>query len=329
MSAIVAAVAGSTIVGVAAASSSSRAQSRAADRAADAQIESADAAAAAQLQANRENIDLQREIFEQTRADQMPWQLAGQQALQQLQSDMASGRFDPGEFSFDQFKAPDPFTYQQFEGPGEFQAPDPADIANDPGYQFRVEQAQKALESSAAARGMTMSGAQLQALERFSQGLASQEYGDAFNRALQSYGVNFDTSLAAHNTQFGNALQAYGTNFDASLAAHNTQFGDALQQYQTNTGNQLNAFNQLATMAGVGQTANQSLANARNQMGQSIGQSTMNTGNAIAQQQLGTGQAIAQNAINQGNASASAYQNVAGAVQGGINNALLYSMLKK
>ena len=52
----------------------------------------------------------------------------------------------------------------------------------DPGYAFRLAEGQKALERSGAAKGMTLSGAQAKALNSYGQGMASQEYGNAYNR---------------------------------------------------------------------------------------------------------------------------------------------------
>jgi hypothetical protein len=52
----------------------------------------------------------------------------------------------------------------------------------DPGYAFRQAEGMKALERSAAARGNLLSGSTLKGVQRFGQDLASQEYGNAFNR---------------------------------------------------------------------------------------------------------------------------------------------------
>lgn len=52
----------------------------------------------------------------------------------------------------------------------------------DPGYQFRLDQGQQALERSAAARGGLLSGGALKDIDAYSQGLASQEYQNAYNR---------------------------------------------------------------------------------------------------------------------------------------------------
>lgn len=52
----------------------------------------------------------------------------------------------------------------------------------DPGYAFRMSEGLKGLERSAAARGGLLSGGAGKALQRYGQGLASQEYGNAFDR---------------------------------------------------------------------------------------------------------------------------------------------------
>jgi len=56
------------------------------------------------------------------------------------------------------------------------------DYQEDPGYDFRMKEGQKALERSASARGTLLGGGQLKALTRYSQGVASQEYQNAFER---------------------------------------------------------------------------------------------------------------------------------------------------
>lgn len=61
---------------------------------------------------------------------------------------------------------------------------DPGDLESDPGYQFRLQQGQKSLESGLAARGLGQSGAALKAAQEYGQGFANQEYTDAYNRWL-------------------------------------------------------------------------------------------------------------------------------------------------
>jgi len=54
----------------------------------------------------------------------------------------------------------------------------------DPGYQFRMSEGLKALERSAASRGILSSGQTLKDITRFGQDTASQEYQNAFQRYL-------------------------------------------------------------------------------------------------------------------------------------------------
>jgi len=78
-----------------------------------------------------------------------------------------------------------------------------AEFASSPSYQFALGQGQQALERSQAAKGMAGSGGAAQELMQFGQGLASQGYGQQFNRDLGAYGANlnaYGANLNAHNT---------------------------------------------------------------------------------------------------------------------------------
>lgn len=100
---------------------------------------------------------IQQENFEQTREDLMPYKQAGDTALGQLMGQMA----------------PDGYFNQTYTG---------QDIYSDPSYQFRLQQGQDAIQSSAAAQGGLLSGATLKALQNYGQESASQEYSNAYNR---------------------------------------------------------------------------------------------------------------------------------------------------
>ena len=54
----------------------------------------------------------------------------------------------------------------------------------DPGYQFRMSEGLKALERSAASRGLLTSGPSAKGIMRFGQDLASDEYQNAFTRYM-------------------------------------------------------------------------------------------------------------------------------------------------
>jgi len=57
-----------------------------------------------------------------------------------------------------------------------------ADYEEDPGLAFRREQGEQAINRNALARGRFNSGSALKELQRYNSGLASQEFGNAFER---------------------------------------------------------------------------------------------------------------------------------------------------
>ena len=124
----------------------SNSQAKAAKNAADLQYKSTQEASAIQQKAN-----------EQFRNDLSGYRDAGTTALQQLMGGMGEG----GRFN------------ETFSG---------QDIYSDPGYQFRLQQGQNSIQSGAAAQGGLLSGATQKALAGYGQDMASQEYGNAYNR---------------------------------------------------------------------------------------------------------------------------------------------------
>lgn len=108
-----------------------------------------------------------------------------------------------------------------------------------PGYEFVRNEGLRGIERSAAARGMTQSGAQLKALNRFNSGLASQEYGNHYNRLAGIAGAGqtaSQTSAGLYRDQ-GNALanlaiqggNARASGYASIGGAYNSMRQDALQ----------------------------------------------------------------------------------------------------
>ena len=150
-------------------------------------------------------------------------------------------------------------------------------LDQDPGAAFRQSEARKALEGSAAARGGLLSGSTLGALQRQSQDLASQEYGNAWQRMMardtEQYGRNWGQYQQAWNqgvqgTQLG-------------MAANAQNFGQALSAAQLRE-----SVNQQAQQMGWSQA--QAEAAFREQMGQQASQQGFQQ--ALAGQQWNQGQ---------------------------------------
>lgn len=89
----------------------------------------------------------------------------------------------------------------QFNAP-RFQSPTGVTDQNDPGYQFRLQQGEGALQASAAARGVLNSGGTLQDVLKYGQDYASQEYSNVFNRALQGYQANYQAARDQYAPNF-------------------------------------------------------------------------------------------------------------------------------
>lgn len=137
---------------------------------------------------------------------------------------------------------PPPFSYAQFDPGSPFSAPSGQDVLNaDPGYQFRLDQGSGAMQNSAAARGVLNTGGTLQDLVNYGQQSASQEYGNAYGRALNTYQTNYNDSLNGYITNFGNALTKYNTNYNTNYL---TPYNQLMNQYQVGQQGQGQLFNQ-------------------------------------------------------------------------------------
>lgn len=82
----------------------------------------------------------------------------------------------------------------------------------DPGYQFRLDEGNKAINSAAAARGMGNSGATMKALARYGQDYATGEYDKAYNRnytrlsQLAGFGQDATNGLVNASANYGNSV---------------------------------------------------------------------------------------------------------------------------
>ena len=116
----------------------------------------------------------------------------------------------------------------------------------DPGFRFRQEQGNEALRALNAARGGGLSGRTLQDAMEFNSGLASQEYGNFFNRLAGQQGIGLQAAGLTANAggaavqNVGNALANIG---DARASgaigganAINQGIGNALGAWQYQQG---------------------------------------------------------------------------------------------
>lgn len=195
--------------------------SNAAGNAADTQANAANYAANLQKQESDAALAFQNKEWTTQQANMAPWLKEGGTALHNLSSLTAK----PGQGLLT------PFT-------DTFQAPTSVTEQNDPGYQFRLQQGQQALENSAAAKGGLLSGNTLEAEQQFGQNYASNEYSNVYSRAMQEFN----------------------------------------QKYGIFENNQTNTFNRLAALSGTGQTAATSLGQEGQQAAQNVGNISLTAG---------------------------------------------------
>lgn len=196
--------------------------SHAAGEAASAQAGAAKSAAELQFEESQNALNFQKDQWNTQQENMAPWLNAGKGALGTLSSLL---------------KTPGQGLLQAYPG-GPFVAPTSVTEQNDPGYQFRLQQGEGALENSAAANGSLLSGNTLEAQQKFGQNYASTEYGNVYNRAKSTYDTNWNV---------------------------------------WNTGN-TNDFNRLAALSGVGQTAATTLGQEGQQASQNVGNIDLTTG---------------------------------------------------
>jgi hypothetical protein len=205
-----------------------------------------------------------------------PYASAGAGAATQLQAGLAPG----GDLS------------KQFSG---------VDLQNDPGYQFRLQQGQIALQRQQAAMGSVSGGGALKQLNDYAQGSASSEYQNAFNRfqtaqqnAVGNLQGTANAGQAAATTQGAFGLQGATTAAGLGLAG---------SEYAGNADLSTNQYASTLGFTGAEQQAANSNAAAKY-----AGDTQLDAGNARAAGIMGK-----QNAYN------GIYSAAGSALNGGVN----------
>lgn len=151
---------------------------------------SASKAARTQADAARYAADQQRAMFDIVNAQQAAGRGAGYQAFGQIRSML------PGQYTtYDETGKPtgtamgSDYLTRQFT---------PQDFMQnmDPGYQFRLQQGLSQAQNQANQTGGLIGGNAMRGLQDYAQGLASTEYGNAFNR-FQAQRSNIYNTLAS------------------------------------------------------------------------------------------------------------------------------------
>lgn len=285
-----AAILGGALIGGMASNKASNTQAQAAGEATQAQRDIAD-----------QQTALQREQYLKQLELNAPFREAGLTGQNMLLAQLQGGPYASAKFggvpgydpasamrNFGGVAGYDPTSAMRNFGASDFQA--------DPGYAFRLSEGMKALDRTAASRGGLLSGATLKGAQRYGSDLASQEYGNAYNR--------FQANRATQSQEYQNAFNRY----QAERAAQEQGYGNAFNRFQAERTNTLAP---LQSLAGVGQSATQQAQQASQNYATGATGALANYGNAQAS-----------NIIGSGNARASGYVGGANALTGGIGQGL-------
>ena len=204
-------------------------------------------AAAAQSDAANRAMALQTSQYNQGRSDLQPYQQLGQQGINEMNALNASLTPWTGE-------AP---SYN----PETFTAPTALEAAAEPGVRMMQTEAQRAIEQSAAARGTALGGNTMAALQDRSAGIASQAYGDVYNRAQNTYATNAQQAWQAYQARYAGNQADKATFYESqdrpyARAANNAQMGYGATQLGTGLGqNYANQNSSLLTQQGNAEAA--------------------------------------------------------------------------
>lgn len=173
--------------------------------------------AKAQSSAAENATQVEWDMYQQSRTDQMPWLNQGITSLTQLAGLMAPGKQLTRNFSM-------------------------ADFWADPGYQFRLREGMRGVENSAAARGGLLSGNALKALANYNQQAASNEYMNSYNRFNNDNTTLFNRLAAQANTgqTTANSLSTLGSNTAQNVGQNLMTAGQARASGYAGQANALN-----------------------------------------------------------------------------------------
>jgi len=178
--------------------------SNASSKAASTQADASTKAAELQAQSAEKAQALQKEMFDLQRAGQEPYRQAGLTGQNRLMELLGLGG-NIGAAGYGKYAK-------------DFSM---ADYQADPGYAFRLNEGMKQLAGAARARGGAVSGNTMMGAQKYAQGLASNEYQNAYNRYQQNR---------------TNQLQPLGNLMASGQSAASNQ-GAAAGQYGANAGN--------------------------------------------------------------------------------------------
>lgn len=149
--------------------------------------------------------------YYQNRADMMPWLESGKASLGKLSDYMGTSGNTSAQGYGSLTRS---FTNEDFQ--------------QDPGYNFRLAEGEKALNRSIAAKEGTLSGAAAKALQRYNSDYASNEFDSAYNR-FRNNQTDLYNRLSGQAGTGQMAASNLGTQGSNAVSNANNYYTDAAQ----------------------------------------------------------------------------------------------------
>ena len=167
-------------------------------------------AGSAQKKAEKRAMKAQKEMYELSRQDMMPYQNSGLAANRDLQMRMglSGSKLDPNYG----------FLMKRFTND---------DFVKDPGYQFRMDEGNRGISATQAARGGLLSGAAAKEAARYNQGFASNEFNNAYMRFTGDQDSQYNKL---------SGIKASGQRAAESLMGNNSEYGGNMASGYRNMG---------------------------------------------------------------------------------------------
>lgn len=152
-------------------------------------------------------------LANKNRADFSPFLSAGTSAISTLNALTGNGGLAPIGDQYNTYgMAPGDPKQQQTAALSKFQT--------SPGYTFRLQQGTNALDRSAAARGMTLSGAQQQAVSDYGQNTGSAEYANYIGQLQSIAGLGLSAAQGGSSTANGALVPGINDAYQGQVAGN-------------------------------------------------------------------------------------------------------------
>lgn len=229
--------------------------------------------------------------YNQASGYQDPYLRGGGEDYARMRARNSSGGYQTG--------LPDQPGYQgqNYAGPGQYQeekAFSLADLQNDPGYKFRLNQGLDAVMARGAASGMGGGGNALKDLLEYGQGFASNEAGNAFNRYTNQR--DFGRSKYMDDRNFGRGTFENDRNFGRNNYESDRGYG--LDRFDRTANQNQQQYGRDRDMAQYGVNASNNMGDMAYRYGQDYGNNVMGGANARAAGLVGAANAKQQGLSN-------------------------------